>query len=254
MLTWAIPLLTLTAMEIVLGIDNIIFIALVAGRLPVAQQATARRLGLVLALITRLLLLCFLSWMLGLTRPLFALSDLGLPAGWLPPASDEISCRDLILIGGGLFLIGKSVYEIHHKLEEPSGEKPAGAGAGRLGWALVQIVLLDIIFSLDSVITAVGMAQQLWVMIVAVTLAVGAMLAFSGPVSAFVHRHPTFQMLALSFLILIGVMLVAEGIEKHIERGYIYFAMAFSLVVELLNMRLRKRAAPATHDPSVSPV
>jgi predicted tellurium resistance membrane protein TerC len=246
MFAWVIPVLTLTAMEVVLGIDNIIFIALVAGRLPAGQQATARRLGLGLALISRLLLLCALSWVLGLTRPLFALSDFGLPADWLPPGSNEISWRDLILIGGGLFLIGKSVFEIHHKLEGAPDEKPDGAGGGRLGWALAQIVVLDIIFSLDSVITAVGMAQQLWVMVVAVVLAVGVMLVFSGPVSAFVHRHPTLQMLSLSFLILIGVMLVAEGIEKHIERGYIYFAMAFSLVVELLNQRLRKRAASAT--------
>jgi predicted tellurium resistance membrane protein TerC len=248
MFGWVIPLLTLTALEIVLGIDNIIFIALVAGRLPAGQQATARRLGLGLALITRLLLLAALSWMMGLTRPLFLLSDLGLPAGWLPPAANEISWRDLILIGGGLFLLGKSVVEIHGKMEEASRAKPDGPGAGRLGWALAQIVMLDIIFSLDSVITAVGMAQQLWVMAVAVVLAVGVMLAFSGPVSAFVHRHPTIQMLALSFLILIGVMLVMEGIEKHIERGYIYFAMAFSLLVELLNLRLRQRAAPAPRD------
>jgi predicted tellurium resistance membrane protein TerC len=248
MFAWVIPLLTLTALEIVLGIDNIIFIALVAARLPAGQQATARRLGLGLALITRLLLLAALSWILGLTRPLFAVSDLGVPAGWLAPAANEISWRDLILIGGGLFLIGKSVYEIHDKLEGASHESPGGPGAGRFGWALAQIVVLDVIFSLDSVITAVGMAQQLWVMAVAVVLAVGVMLVFSGVVSAFVHRHPTIQMLALSFLILIGVMLVAEGIEKHIERGYIYFAMAFSLVVELLNLRLRKRAAPATRE------
>jgi predicted tellurium resistance membrane protein TerC len=245
MFAWVIPLLTLTAMEIVLGIDNVIFIALVVGRLPAAQQAMARRIGLGLALISRLLLLCTLSWLMGLTRPLFALSDLGLPEGWLPQASNEISLRDLILIGGGLFLIGKSVYEIHHKLEGPSQEGSDGQAVGRLGWTLAQIVVLDIIFSLDSVITAVGMAQHLWVMIVAVVLAVGVMLVFSGPVSNFVYRHPTIQMLALSFLILIGVMLVVEGVEKHIERGYIYFAMAFSLVVELLNQRLRKREARA---------
>jgi predicted tellurium resistance membrane protein TerC len=246
MFAWVIPLLTLTAMEIVLGIDNIIFIALVAGRLPAGQQATARRLGLGLALISRLLLLGALSWVLGLTRPLFALSDLGLPADWLPPGGNEISWRDLILIGGGLFLIGKSVFEIHGKLEGASQERLDGHGTGQFGWALAQIVVLDIIFSLDSVITAVGMAQQIWVMVVAVVLAVGVMLAFSGAISNFVHRHPTIQMLALSFLILIGVMLVTEGIEKHVERGYIYFAMAFSLVVELLNQRLRKRAASAT--------
>jgi predicted tellurium resistance membrane protein TerC len=247
MFGWVIPLLTLTAMEVVLGIDNVIFIALVAGRLPAGQQATARRVGLGLALISRLLLLGALSWLLGLTRPLFALSDLGLPADWLPPGGNEISCRDLILMGGGLFLIAKSVFEIHHKLEAASPAKSADPGAGQLGWALAQIVVLDIIFSLDSVITAVGMAQQLWVMAVAVVLAVGVMLVFSGPVSAFVHQHPSMQMLALSFLILIGVMLVTEGIEKHIERGYIYFAMAFSLIVELLNLRLRQPSAPASH-------
>jgi predicted tellurium resistance membrane protein TerC len=248
MFAWVIPLLMLTAMEVVLGIDNIIFIALVAGRLPAGQQAAARQLGLGLALISRLLLLGALSWILRLTRPLFALSDLGLPAGWLPPRGNEVCWRDLILIGGGLFLIGKSVYEIHDKLEGASQGRRDDQGAGQFGWALAQIVVLDIIFSLDSVITAVGMAQQFWVMVVAVVLAVGVMLAFSGAVSAFVHRHPTLQMLALSFLILIGVMLLAEGIEKHIERGYIYFAMAFSLVVELLNQRLRTRAAPATRN------
>jgi predicted tellurium resistance membrane protein TerC len=245
MFAWVIPLLTLTAMEVVLGIDNIIFIALVASRLPANQQATARRLGLGLALVSRLLLLCALSWVLGLTRPVFKLSDLGLPEDWLPPGSNEVSWRDLILIGGGLFLIGKSVHEIHNKLEGTPEQKSAKPATGQLRSALAQIVVLDIIFSLDSVITAVGMAQQLWVMMVAVVLAVGVMLAFSGPISGFVHRHPTLQMLALSFLILIGVMLVAEGIEKHIERGYIYFAMAFALVVEMLNLRVRKLDAPA---------
>jgi predicted tellurium resistance membrane protein TerC len=240
---WVIPLLTLTIMEIVLGIDNIIFIAIVASRLPQEQQPTARRLGLGLALITRVLLLCGISWVLGLTRPLFSLTELGVPANWLGPESNEISWRDLILIGGGLFLIGKSVHEVHNKLENMPDQESTERGAGQLGSALAQIVLLDVIFSLDSVITAVGMAQHLWVMIVAVVLAVGVMLLFSGPISDFVHRHPTIQMLALSFLILIGVMLIAEGIEKHIERGYIYFAMAFSLVVEMLNVRVRKQAA-----------
>jgi predicted tellurium resistance membrane protein TerC len=248
MFDWVIPLLTLTAMEVVLGIDNIIFIALVANRLPAKQQATARRLGLCLALVSRLLLLGALSWVLGLTRPLFLLSDFGLPQDWLAPGSNEISWRDLILIGGGLFLIGKSVHEIHNKLEVPPEEKSGDQATGRLGSALAQIVVLDIIFSLDSVITAVGMAQQLWVMVVAVVLAVGVMLVFSGPISGFVHRHPTLQMLALSFLILIGVMLVMEGIEKHVERGYIYFAMAFSLVVEMLNLRLRKQMSATALD------
>jgi predicted tellurium resistance membrane protein TerC len=238
---WLIALLTLTAMEIVLGIDNVVFIAVVAGRLPAGQQARARRLGLGLALGTRLLLLFALSWMLGLTRPVFALSDLGVPASWLPAATNEVSWRDLILIAGGLFLIGKSTFEIHATLEESAA--PAPRGGAHLGWALVQIAVLDVIFSLDSVITAVGMARQLWVMAAAMILAVGVMLAFAGPVSDFVHRHPTLKMLALSFLILIGVMLVAEGIDKHIEHGYIYFAMVFALAVELLNLRLRKRPA-----------
>jgi predicted tellurium resistance membrane protein TerC len=240
MFAWFIPLLTLTAMEVVLGIDTIIFIAIVASRLPAHQQAAARRLGLGLALVSRLLLLCALSWVLGLTRPIFLLSDLGLPANWLSPGTNEVSWRDLILIGGGLFLIGKSVHEIHNKLEGSPEQTPGDQSTGQIRSALTQIVVLDIIFSLDSVITAVGMAQQLWVMVVAVVLAVGVMLVFSGPISGFVHRHPTLQMLALSFLILIGVMLVAEGIEKHVERGYIYFAMAFSLVVEMLNLRMRR--------------
>jgi predicted tellurium resistance membrane protein TerC len=247
MMDWIVALLTLTAMEIVLGIDNIIFIAIVAGRLPAGQQERARRLGLALALGTRLLLLLALSWLLGLTRPLFRLSDLGVPPDWLSPGLNEVSWRDLILIAGGLFLIGKSTYEIHGTLEG-SGEEHVPRGGGGLAWVLVQILVLDVFFSLDSVITAVGMARQLWVMVAAMVLAVGVMLVSAGPVSRFVHRHPTLKMLALSFLILIGVMLVAEGIEKHIERGYIYFAMAFALVVELLNLRLRKRAAPASTD------
>jgi predicted tellurium resistance membrane protein TerC len=242
-MNWIIPLLTLTAMEIVLGIDNIIFIAIVVGRLPAGQQGMARQLGLGLALGTRLLLLLALSYLLGLQGfTVFRLSDLGIPAGWIGREEvNNISLRDIILIAGGLFLIAKSTYEIHEKLEG-SGDKPAPAAtAGRFGWTLVQIAILDIIFSLDSVITAIGMAQQLWIMVVAMIAAVGVMLVFAGPISNFVHRHPTIKMLALSFLILIGVMLVAEGIEKHIERGYIYFAMAFSLVVELLNLRLRRK-------------
>ncbi len=251
---WLIALLTLTAMEIVLGIDNVIFIAVVAGRLPAGQQARARRLGLGLALVTRLLLLFTLSWMLALTRPVFCLSDLGVPASWLPAATNEMSWRDLVLIAGGLFLLGKSTFEIHATLEGPAAAPAAGGGA-RLGWALVQIAVLDVVFSLDSVIMAVGMARQLWVMAAAMVLAVGVMLAFADPVSDFVHRHPTLKMLALSFLILIGVLLVAEGIDKHIEHGYIYFAMAFALAVELLNLRLRRRtpAGPARPPPTPLP-
>jgi len=228
-------LVSLTAMEIVLAIDNVVFLAILTARLPPAQQPLARRLGLTLALGIRVLLLFTITWVMSLTAPLFDVRGVA------------VSGRTLILVGGGLFLIAKATREIYEKVE---GTPAAAAGRPRAAGAfilvLLQILLLDIVFSLDSVITAVGMAQQLWVMVVAVVLAVGVMLAFSGAVSAFVHRHPTIQMLALSFLILIGVMLVAEGIEKHIERGYIYFAMAFSLVVELLNLRLLPHGAPAT--------
>jgi predicted tellurium resistance membrane protein TerC len=245
MMDWLVALLTLTAMEIVLGIDNVLFIAIVAGRLPAGLQARARRLGLGLALSARLLLLLALSWLLGLTRPLFALSDLGVPPDWLSRAADEVSWRDLILVAGGLFLVGKSTFEIHGTVEG-AGEGPAAREGGGLGWALVQITVLDLVFSLDSVITAVGMARQLWVMVAAMVLAVGVMVACADAIGGFVRRHPTVKVLALSFLILIGVMLVAEGIDQQIQRGYIYFAMVFALVVELLNQRLRKRAAPAT--------
>lgn len=245
-----VALLSLTAMEIVLGIDNIIFIAIVAGRLPKEQQARARRIGLMLALGTRLLLLFTLSWMLGLTSAVFNLSDLGLPADWFADETNAISLRDIILLLGGMFLIAKSTHEIHHKLEG-GGDEAVGGKAISFGWTLVQIAILDIIFSLDSVITAVGMAQDLWVMVTAMVVAVGVMLVFAGPISEFVHRHPTVRMLALSFLILIGVMLVAEGIGKHFDRGYLYFAMGFSLVVELLNLKLRPKEGETVklHDP-----
>jgi predicted tellurium resistance membrane protein TerC len=249
---WLIPLVTLTAMEIVLGIDNIVFIAIIAGSLAPERQEAARRLGLALALVTRLLLLLTLSWILGLTRPVFALSDLGVPADWLSPATNEISWRDLILIGGGLFLIAKSTFEIHKTCEGPEEHHTAGKARG-LGWAVAQIAVVDLVFSLDSVITAVGMARQLWVMAIAIVIAVGVMLAFAGRISDFVHKHPTLKMLALSFLILIGVMLVTEGVEKHIERGYIYFAMLFALAVELLNQRVRKQHTAAPEDRPAAP-
>ncbi|MGE3804200.1 MAG: TerC family protein [Gemmataceae bacterium] len=250
---WIVPLLTLTLMEIVLGIDNVIFIAILVGKLPREQQARARTLGLGLALGTRLLLLFSISWVMQLTTGLFHWTDLGVPASWLGiPGSEAfeelnvVSWRDVILIVGGLFLIGKSTYEIHDKLEG-SEEKPSISMAGRFGMVLVQIAILDIIFSLDSVITAVGMARDLWVMVVAMVIAVGVMLFFAGAIGDFVGRHPTLKILALSFLILIGVMLVSEGVGKHIERGYIYFAMSFSLVVELINLKLRKPSpAPVT--------
>ena len=226
-----ISLLTLTALEIVLGIDNIIFISILAGKLPQEQQKKARQTGLGLALITRLLLLAGIAWIAKLTTPLFSV------------ARFEISGRDLILLSGGLFLIAKSTYEIHEKLE---GEEDHAGGRVRVSFSkvIVQIILLDIVFSLDSVITAVGMANQLWVMITAVVIAMGVMLAFAGAISDFVHRHPTVKMLALSFLILIGVSLMAEGLHQHIPKGYIYFAMAFSCMVELINLKLRAKTSP----------
>lgn len=249
---WMVALIALALMEIVLGIDNLVFIAIVTGRLPQEQRRSARRIGLGLALIMRILLLISLKWILSLDNPIFALTDVGIPE-WLLhlfesngehangnsyQAMNEVSIKDLILIAGGLFLIAKSVHEIHGKFDGQR-EHYSAQGSQTLRSVLVQIVILDIIFSLDSVITAVGMADQLWVMIVAVILAVGVMIAFANPVSDFVERHPTLTMLALSFLILIGVMLVAEGIGTHINKGYIYFAMAFAIVVEILNMKIR---------------
>lgn len=241
---WLIALFALTAMEIVLGIDNVVFIAILAGRLPKHRQASARRAGLAAALVMRVLLLLTLKWILQLTAPIFTVSDFGLPASWMTAEVNEVSTRDLILFVGGLFLIGKSVREIHEKIEG-HGERRRLKEAVSFSGVLVQIAILDMIFSLDSVITAVGMAEQLWVMIVAVVLAVCVMLIFAGAISAFVERHPTMKMLALSFLIMIGVMLVAEAIGTHIDKGYIYFAMAFALVVEVLNLRIRKRAKAA---------
>ena len=258
---WVLPLLSLTAMEIVLGIDNVIFIAILVERLPASQQANARRIGLGLALVMRLALLFTLSWILSLEDAVFSLTDLGAsegwfksaanPKGWLSEEANGVSVRDLILLGGGLFLIAKSTYEIHDKLEGPT-EKSSVKVAARFGMILFQIAILDIVFSLDSVITAVGMVDKdkMWVMCVAMILAVGVMLAFAGVISRFVHRHPTLKMLALTFLILIGVMLVADGLGQHIERGYIYFAMGFSLFVEMLNLKLRAAGKPVElHEP-----
>jgi predicted tellurium resistance membrane protein TerC len=226
-----IGLLTLTVLEIVLGIDNVIFISILAGKLPAAQQARARTLGLALAMLTRIALLFSLSWVMRLTTPLFGVFGFG------------FSGRDLILIGGGLFLIGKSTHEIHQRLEGVEGEASARV-APSFASIIVQIMLLDIVFSLDSVITAVGMVNRLGVMVAAVVIAVGFMLVFAGAVSGFVNRHPTVKMLALSFLLLIGTTLIVEGFHQHVSKGYIYAAMAFSVFVELLNLRLRKRAAP----------
>ena len=222
-----IALGTLTLLELVLGIDNIVFITILAGRLPVEERHLARRLGLALALIMRIVLLLSLTWVMGLTAPLFRLAAL------------SVSGRDLIMLGGGLFLLAKSTQEIHQKLEGETGGRTVARRASLSG-VLIQIMLLDVVFSLDSVVTAVGMVEQVGVMIVAVVLAVILMIIFAGPVGDFVERHPTVTMLALSFLLLIGCALVAEGLHFHIPRGYIYFAMGFSLLVEMLNLRHRR--------------
>jgi predicted tellurium resistance membrane protein TerC len=232
--TW-ISLVTLAAMEIVLGIDNIVFLSILAGRLPQEEQPRARTLGLAFALLTRLALLFAISWVMRLTRPLFDL----LGHGW--------SGRDLILLAGGLFLLYKATHEIHDKLEVQHEKELGGAAARRASFwgTIVQIGVLDIVFSLDSVITAVGMAKHIPVMVAAMVIAVAVMMVFAGSIGEFVERHPTMKMLALSFLLLIGVMLVAESFGKHVEKAYIYFAMAFSFAVELLNMRMRRaRSAP----------
>ncbi len=224
-----VALLTLTVLEVVLGIDNIIFISILAGKLPKEQQAKARTLGLGLAMITRVGLLFSLSFILRLTEPLFTIGQ-------------DISGRDLILIMGGLFLLAKSTHEIHNKLEGEEGGASRGVGSSFTS-VIIQILLLDIVFSLDSVITAVGMTSYIGVMIAAVVIAVICMMVFAGPLNDFVHRHPTVKMLALSFLLLIGVTLIAEGFDQHISKGYIYFAMAFSVFVEMLNLRLKKKEA-----------
>ena len=227
-----VALATLTALEIVLGIDNIIFISILVGRLPEAQRNSARRLGLTLAMGSRILLLLSLAWIMKLTAPLF--SVLG----------NEISGRDLILVGGGLFLLWKSVHEIHASLEGEAEEEGAAAAArASFGGVLVQIAIIDIVFSLDSVITAVGLADQVSVMVLAILISVAVMMFAAKGIGEFVDRHPTIKMLALSFLVLVGVTLIAEGFDTHVPKGYIYFAMAFSVAVEMINIRLRKRIA-----------
>ena len=231
---------TLTALEIVLGVDNVVFISILAGKLPVEQRERARRWGLGLAMLMRILLLMSISWVIGLTEPLFTI------------VGQELSGRDLILLGGGLFLIGKATHEMHDRLEGEEGAASARVAAS-FGAVITQILLLDIVFSLDSVITAIGMADDIAVMIAAVVVAVGFMFAFSGRISAFVERHPTMKVLALSFLLLIGASLVAEGFDTHIPKGYIYFAMAFSLFVESINLRVRRKSEPVRlHTPYVS--
>jgi predicted tellurium resistance membrane protein TerC len=226
-----IALATLTFLEIVLGVDNIIFISILSQKLPAEQQPKARRIGLLLAMGTRILLLFSLAWVIKLTAP------------WFTVLSQEISGRDLILIVGGLFLLAKSTHEIHERLEGEEGHASAKAAA-TFASVLFQIALLDIVFSLDSVITAVGMVDQLWVMVTAVVISVAVMMLAAEPISAFVHRHPTVKMLALSFLLLIGMSLVAEGFDHHIPKGYVYFAMGFSVFVEAINLRMRKKTEP----------
>ena len=227
-----IAFFTLSALEIVLGIDNIIFISILANRLPVEQRAKARNLGLALALLSRLGLLFSIVWIMGLTKPLFTV------------IGNEISGRDLILLVGGLFLIGKAVFELHHKLEGHEATTGPKKAAATMAGVLVQILLIDIVFSLDSVITAVGMVDVIGVMVAAMILAVSVMLFSAGPLSRFIERHPTITVLALSFLIVIGVNLVAEGLGQHIPKGYTYFAMAFAVIVEMLNLKVRGQPAP----------
>ena len=226
-----LALATLTALEIVLGIDNIIFISILTGKLPEQQRPKAQKIGLALAMITRLLLLFSLTWIMKLTKPFFFILGHG------------VSGRDLILLVGGLFLLAKSTMEIHDKLEGEEHHVSGGKSGATFRSVVIQIMMLDIVFSLDSVITAVGMASQLGVMVTAVVISVGVMLFFAGSVSAFVDRHPTVKVLALSFLMLIGVSLVADGMSFHIPKGYIYFAMAFSVMVEMINLKVRKNAA-----------
>lgn len=235
-----IAFVTLVALELVLGVDNVIFISILAGKLPAEQRARARRTGLALAVASRVLLLFSLSWIIGLTSPLFSILEF------------DVSGRDLILIFGGLFLMGKATLEIHDKLEGAPGHASARVTA-TFGGVLFQVLLLDVVFSLDSVITAVGMVDELPIMIAAVVIAAVVMIVSSGPISGFVDRHPTIKILALSFLLLIGFTLIVEGLHQHIPKGYIYFAMAFSVFVEVLNLRIRKLEAEPVklHQPYV---
>lgn len=229
---WVIPLITLVLLEVVLGLDNVIFISIVAGRLPKHQQKKARTMGLILAMFLRLALLGLISIILKLEGNLFTVLSIG------------ISGKDLILIGGGLFLIYKSASEIHHKMEGETGDTSMQVKVTSFKSVIVQILLLDLVFSIDSIITAVGMANELWIMYTAVVITVTIMLFASGPISKFVNDHPAFKMLALSFLLLIGVSLIGEGLDFHIPKGYIYFSMAFALIVDIIQMRATKKPVP----------
>ncbi|MEQ9641336.1 MAG: TerC family protein [Alphaproteobacteria bacterium] len=229
---WA-SLLTLTALEIVLGIDNVIFISILADRLPVEQRRRARLIGLSGALIMRIILLAMITWIIGLTKPVFTAFEI------------DFSWRDLILLAGGLFLLAKSTREIHHSVEGDGIDGAGGQATLNFGVAILQIMLLDLVFSLDSIVTAIGMAQELWVMVAAVVISMAVMFVASGPISAFVSRHPTVKMLALSFLLLIGVALIADGLHFHIPKGYLYFAVAFSVGVEALNLMASRRRKAA---------
>jgi predicted tellurium resistance membrane protein TerC len=226
-----IAFLTLVMLEIVLGIDNIIFISILSGKLPSEQQPRARFIGLSLALVIRVILLFSLSWVISLTAPLFTV------------LGQSISGRDLILLAGGLFLLGKATFEIHENLEGEEGHASRSVRASFVS-VIIQIIILDAVFSLDSVITAIGMVEEVWIMISAVVVAIAFMMLFAAPVGAFVAKHPTIKMLALSFLLLIGLTLIVEAFDVHIPKGYIYFAMGFSVFVELLNLRLRKKSSP----------
>lgn len=241
---WVVPLVTLTLMEVVLGIDNIVFLSILVGGLPEEKKKPARFIGLGLALVARLGLLLAIKWVMGLEAALFRWSSIGwVPDGWVENHHvDAVTGKDLVLLGGGLFLLAKSVVEIHKKTmggdEDELAEKAKKASFGAV---IAQIVVLDLVFSLDSVISAIGMVRQVWVMVVAMLVAVAFMAVFSGPISRFIDQNPTFKMLALSFLVLIGVLLLAEGVGTPINKGYIYAAMLFALVVELLNMRARRK-------------
>lgn len=227
-----ISLVTLTFLEIVLGIDNIVFISIVGSRLPVSQQKKVRILGLALALVGRILLLLAIEWIIGLTKPIFTINDFA------------FSFRDLILIVGGLFLIAKSTSEMHKKLESSKEEETKNLRKHTMRSAIVQILLLDLVFSLDSIITAVGLVDQVYIIVIAIVISMGVMLIFSKAISDFINNHPTMKLLAIAFLLMIGTVLVIEGLHVHVPKGYIYFSMAFALAIEVLNMRIRKNQKP----------